>query len=297
MNDLDRRLHAYRSDLADMQLKEQVEAERFVAGKPACIVRAIADLRRHPAADAPLDSQAFRGEPVTVFETTPEGWSWVQLGGDRYVGWMASEALAPPAAELTHRVCVPRTLVFSGPDIKSPLMDILPIGARVSVISTASDHNADYGRIAPAGAVVMQHLMPVDRPFSDYVATAEMLTGTPYLWGGRSAFGLDCSALVQIAMGMAGHMVPRDSDMQEDAIGTPLDLSAGLPALQRGDLVFWKGHVGIMQDSEMLLHANAHHMAVASEPLAEAIARLDAAGYQVTGVRRPENTVIGLTGQ
>jgi cell wall-associated NlpC family hydrolase len=176
--------------------------------------------------------------------------------------------------------------VFSGPDIKSPVLETLPLGASVAVSGEASDHNARYGMIEPAGAIVMQHLMPLGAEAGDYVAVAETLLGTPYLWAGCSAFGIDCSGLVQLAMRMTGRHAPRDSDMQEAALGTALDIASGLPPLQRGDLVFWKGHLGIMQDGERLLHANAHHMAVASEPLSDAIARLEAAGCPVTSIRR-----------
>ena len=246
-----------------------------------------AGLYRKPSRQAPLESEAVRGDPVTVFEFGDGGWNWVQLGHDGYVGWMAADALEAGAPSPTHRVCVPRTLLFSAADIKSPLMQVLPLGASVTVRSEASDHNARYGLIEPGGAIVMQHLQPVGTPVGDFVTVAEGLIGTPYLWGGFTASGIDCSGLVQIAMRMAGHDAPRDSDMQEAALGAGLAIAPGLPPLVRGDLIFWKGHVGIMQDGETLLHANVHHMAVASEPLAEAVSRLNAAGLPVTSVRRP----------
>jgi len=286
MNKLDRRIHAYRPDLADQRLEGQVEAEHFVTGTPARIVAPKTGLYRHPAPDAPLDSEALRGDSLTILDAGDEGWNWVQLGHDDYVGWMAANDMSADTAQPTHVVCVPSTFVFSGPDIKSAVLDILPLGASVAVGGEASDHNAQYGMIEPAGAIVMQHLMPVGEHAGDFVAVAETLLGTPYLWGGCSAFGIDCSGLVQIAMRMTGRHVPRDSDMQEETLGMALDCTAGLPALQRGDLVFWKGHLGIMQDGERLLHANAHHMAVASEPLSDAIARLEAAGCPVTSIKR-----------
>ncbi len=152
---LDARLHAHRPDLADARLRGRVEAERFVEGAPAHVAMPVADLRRRPSADAPLETQALYGEAVRVFEDTCEGWSWVQLEADGYVGWVPTVTLVagtPPPA--THRVSVRRTLVFPGPDIKRPPMHDLPLGARVHVRGEASDHNATYGLITPFGAVV-----------------------------------------------------------------------------------------------------------------------------------------------
>ena len=226
------------------------------------------------------------GEPVRVFETTGEGWSWMQSEVDDYVGWVGRDALSPNLVEPTHIVSMPRTIVFSGPDIKSKPLAILPLGARIALTGEAEDHNARYGLIQPAGAIVMQHLAPVAEALTDFVAIAESLAGTPYLWGGRSAFGIDCSGLIQLALGLTGVSAPRDTDMQEAEIGQALDLDQSLPALRRGDLVFWKSHAGIMRDAEILLHANAHHMAVASEQVAQTVARLDKAGLPVSAIKR-----------
>jgi cell wall-associated NlpC family hydrolase len=286
MTDLDRRTHAYRPDIADERLKGRVTADRFVAATPARVVTPVARLFRRPAPDAPLDTEALRGDPVRVFEAGEEGWNWVQLGLDDYVGWMAAADLGPAKSEPTHRVTASRTLVFSAPDIKSSLIDFLPLGASVRVVGQASDHNADYALIDPAGAIVTQHLGALDDHAEDFVAVAETLVGTPYLWGGTSTFGIDCSGLVQLSLRMAGRPSPRDSDMQEATLGEPLATASSRPQLRRGDLVFWGGHLGIMLDGERLLHANVHHMTVAIEPLAETIARLDAAGLPVTSIRR-----------
>jgi hypothetical protein len=286
MTALDPRLHAFRPDLADIRLKGRVEADRFAAGEPFAVIAPTAGLYRYPRPDALQESELLYGEPVRVFETVSEGWCWVQSEVDDYVGWVGREALSPDLVEPTHIVSTPRTFVFSGPDIKSKPLAILPLGARVGLIRQAEDHNARYGLIQPAGAIVMQHLRPIGEPLHDYVAIAESLAGTPYLWGGRSAFGIDCSGLIQIALGLAGIGAPRDTDMQEAGIGEALALGQSLPALRRGDLVFWKRHAGIMRDDEILLHANAHHMAVASEKLTQTIARLEKAGLPVTAVKR-----------
>jgi len=287
MSGLDPRLNAFRPDLADRSLEGKVEADRFVDPVEYRVVDPIAPVRRAPSPEAALDTEALRGETVRVFEVTAEGWAWGQLAADGYVGYLPSGALDAHAEAPTHRVCAPSTLVFPGPDIKLPPLSALPLGAGVTVTGEAEDRNARYFRIAPAGAVVAQHLLPLGPPAeSDFVKTAEAFLGTPYLWGGKSRAGIDCSGLVQIALEMAGIACPRDSDMQAETLGRSLDISAGLPPLRRGDLVFWKGHVGFMRDGETLLHANVFHMAVDSEPLSVAAARIAQKGPTITAIRR-----------
>jgi cell wall-associated NlpC family hydrolase len=286
MSKLDTRVNAVRSDLADVELEGRVEAQRFVAGAPCRVVAPRAAVRRAPSDDALLDTEALCGEGTRLFETNAEEWAWVQLEADRYVGWMRAEALAknPPAP--THKVTALSTFAFAKPDIKSRVLAWLPLGARVAVTGEAEDKNARYGLIAPAGAVVMQHLAPLVSVEPDWVAVAERFLGTPYLWGGKTCVGIDCSGLVQVALQACGIVAPRDTDMQEAAIGEPLPFEGGLPPLRRGDLVFWKSHVGIMRDEETLLHANAHHMAVAEEPVRVTVERLAGKGLEITAVRR-----------
>ena len=298
---LDKRLDAFRPDLADARLQGHVEAERFVEGRPGRIVQPVAPVRRRPAGDATLDTEALFGEAVAVFETDDEGWSWVQLMTDGYVGYVPSAAIAPdppsrengtgepPARNAansrapSHKVVAPRTLVFPGPDIKLPPLHDLPMGALVTKNGEGADHNARYAMLASGGAVVEQHLAALDTVVPDFVAVAERFLGVPYLWGGKTALGIDCSGLVQMACRMAGIDAPRDTDMQERGLGTRI---AGIEALERGDLVFWKGHLGIMLDGARLLHANAFHMMTAIEPVSEAIERIAAKGVPVTSVRR-----------
>jgi cell wall-associated NlpC family hydrolase len=280
---LDKRLNAFRPDLADIRLKGRVEADSFVEGRRERVLVASAALRREPRPDAAQETEALFGEDVLVFEATEEGWAWVQLVGDGYVGWMAATALGAAEGEPTHRVGVPRTLLFPGPDIKMPPLAGLPMGARIKARGDASDHNARYVLAAPSGAVVAQHLRLIDHAAADYAGVAERFVGVPYLWGGKTTLGIDCSGLVQVALGMAGIDAPRDTDQQERGLGTALE--AGTP-LRRGDLVFWKGHVGIMLDAERLLHANAHHMMTVAEPLAETVGRAEARGSFVTSIRR-----------
>jgi cell wall-associated NlpC family hydrolase len=276
----DPRLTPARADLAAKHLEGKVQAARYVEGRVCDVIEPQAPLRREPRPDASLETEALKGERVTIYDANGEGWAWGQLAGDGYVGWLPDNALAPPGAAPTHKVTALRTLVFPGPSIKLPPLEALPLGARLA-IARIEDRLA----VTPSGAYVpTAHLAPLDRNETDFVAVAERFLGTPYLWGGKTALGLDCSGLVQVALTACGVACPRDSDMQEAALGQ--GVIADVVDLKRGDLVFWKGHVGVMRDATNLLHANAFHMAVATEPIADAVARIRAAGGAVTSVRR-----------
>jgi cell wall-associated NlpC family hydrolase len=203
------------------------------------------------------------------------------LNSDGYVGWLPDRALARPAAAPTHKITALRTFAFPGPSIKLPPVDTLVMGAAVTVIRDDGVFAVTRG----GWYLPRQHVGPFDRHVDDFVAVAEQFAATPYLWGGKSSLGIDCSGLVQVALNAAGIGCPRDSDMQQDGLGRTLD-AAEAKKLRRGDLMFWKGHVAIARDADTIVHANAHHMATTIENTSEAIARIKAAGSEINAIKR-----------
>ncbi len=283
MTSLDRRTTAARPDLADERLRGIVEAARFVAGKARRVAAPAAALRGEPRPDMPMDTELLMGEPFTVFDENDEGWAWGQSGADGYVGWVASEALGSSDPEPTHRVAALRSFVYPGPSLKLPAQACLSLNAEVAVLARENG----YARLAGGGFVHDGHLAPRASREPDFVAVAERFLHTPYLWGGKTSIGLDCSALVQMSLRAAGVSAPRDSDMQERELGDPVAFDEALAGLRRGDVVFWKGHVAIMRDPLTMIHANGYHMAVAIEPLREARDRIAQKSFgPVTAIRR-----------
>ena len=260
------------------------ELVRALDGRPYEVAEPTAPVRRAPFPDAPLDTEALKGERVTVYETNEEGWAWGQLAADGYVGYIPAGALREPGPAPTHKVSALRTLVFPGPSAKLPPVEALPLGCWLAVARVEEP----FAVTASGGYVPACHLAALDSAERDFVEVAERFMGAPYLWGGKTSLGLDCSGLLQVALAACGVPCPRDSDMQETALGKPLNPPFDLSKLRRGDLIFWSGHVAIVRDPATLIHANAFHMAVASEPIAEAIGRICARWGEVTSVRRLE---------
>jgi cell wall-associated NlpC family hydrolase len=277
----DPRITPARPDLAAAHLKGEVAAARFVEGTELEVVAAQAPVRGSPAPDVAIDTEALKGELVTVYEADGEGWCWGQLRSDGYVGWLPANALREPGLPPTHRVAALRSLVLSGRSIKAPPVEALSFGCRVA----ATRQEGDWMMLASGGYMPAGHLAAIETKEPDFVAVAERFIGVPYLWGGKTSLGLDCSGLVQVALTACGIACPRDSDLQERALATAT-APDHLADLRRGDLLFWNGHVAILRDEQTLLHANAFHMAVALEPVAEAVRRIAAAGNRITGVRR-----------
>lgn len=277
---LDRRLHAFRPDLADETLKGSVEAQSFVRGEPARITLPVAQLRPVPDIARGIDTELLFGETVRVFDRA-NGFAWVQADQDGYVGYLPETALGP-LEEPTHRIVVPRTFLYPEAELRKPPLGALSLGSRVTVVGEEETRGTRYVLLSSGGAVIARHCLPIAENLGDdYVAVAEKFIEAPYLWGGRSGFGLDCSALVQLSLMMVGKSAPRDSDMQA-SFG--VEITRG--ELRRGDLVFWKGHVGIMENEETLLHANGHTMSVSRENFEAAVKRIGWLYDQPTGYRR-----------
>jgi cell wall-associated NlpC family hydrolase len=272
--DFDRRITPARADLADERLRGAIEAARYSTGSVKRVVAPSTPLRHRPSPEVAIDTEALMGERVRVYDEH-EGWAWGQLEGDGYVGYLSAEALGPEDPAPTHRVTALRTFVYPGPNLKLPPLQLLSLGAAVPVIGRENE----WARIGPSAFVFAAHLAPLGTYESDFVSVAERFVGTPYLWGGKTSLGLDCSGLVQLSLAAAGIRAPRDTDVQQQALGEPFFLKPDLSDLRRGDIIFWKGHMGVMLDAEHLLHANGHHMAVAIEPLREAEERIRLNSY------------------
>jgi len=259
----DSRLIAANGRVAAANLRGQVQAEEFVDGVQMSVLPPVVDLKSAP--NGPRERQLLRGATVTVFED--RGGSAFIQGLDGYVGYVRTETLGAQITP-THMVGTSATHAYLEETFKSANLMGLPFGARVTVL----DERRKFFE-TDVGFIPKSHLRPVDRHFSDPVTIAQMHFGVPYLWGGNSTYGIDCSGLVAAGLSACGIACPADSDQQCDALGA--DIGGDL---QRGDLIFWHGHVGLMVDEATIIHANAHHMATAYEPIKNAILRIKAQG-------------------
>lgn len=275
----DRRRTPARPDLAAQHLEGYVEAAAFAEATRKRVTVPVAPLTPRPEADAVLDTQLLFGESFDVYEERGL-WAWGQAVADGYVGYIPQACLGAEGPPPTHRVTALTSHLYPRAEVKARPLAWLPLGAEIAVATA----EGAFAGLEEGGFVPRAHLAPVAHAVSDWVAVAEGFLGVPYLWGGKAATGIDCSGLVQVAAAAAGLDAPRDSDMQSAELGRAL--SPGERGL-RGDLIFWKGHVGILVGPQRLLHANAHHMVVVEEPLAEAQERILAHhGGPITGRQR-----------
>lgn len=273
----DPRVTLARGDLAARPLEAIVSAERYADTRRYVCAEPAAAIRRAPDPDAEQLDQLLFGEGFEVLEAR-DGFAWGQARRDGYVGFVESDALKPADGAPDMKVSAVRTYAFAEPSIKSRALGPYSLGALLRVEALEGRFVKAFG----AGWFVREHLAAIGAFETDPADVALRYLGAPYLWGGRESLGLDCSGLTLQAFGACGVALPRDTDQQQAA-------GYGLAEheLARGDLVFWKGHVAMMLDGERIVHANAHHMATAIEPLSVTRARYVAAGVgEPTAFRR-----------
>lgn len=304
LDPLDPRLNVIDDDVAEARLRGRISDRRFLVPDRIRVIESVAGIRSAPHGGAGINTQALFGETLLGFEQR-DGWTRVRAERDSYAGWVESAALGPvtgpaPGPEsgrsgngyASHLVCVPRSFLYPVADMKVPPVMALSIGSAIEVTGEAETRGTRFLLTADGGAVIASHLRRVGEAARDWVGVAEMLERTPYLWGGASAFGIDCSGLVQLSMHMAGREVLRDSDMQAATMGSPVDPGPDWSGLERGDLIFWRGHVAICTGANgpqgpMIIHANGHTMDVSIEPVRQAVERITWLYERPIGVRRP----------
>lgn len=285
---LDRRLNAFRDDLADAALQGIVVAARYVSPDPALVSAAPSvPLRSRPDATAAYDTEVLFGETLEVFELSPSGWAWVKARRDDYVGYCPANALDlsdTPETPATHFVCVPRTHRYATAELKCPPLDVLTMQAELRV----RGWEGKYAALDDGTYVYRTHVSAIDEPAEDIAGVALGFLETPYVWGGKTAQGLDCSALVQLAFHRCGRACPRDTDMIAAMDWPTLPANSGPEVLRRNDLVFWPGHVGIMIDESRIVHANATDMSTRVWELSRLRAHIHSIeGNTVSRILRP----------
>ena len=279
-NSFDKRITPARTDVAADYLRGKVEAARFAGGMAHQVTASVLPIRREPKDDGAQETQSLFGEIFTVYDEE-DGWAWGQAAFDGYVGYVDASGLSAPVDVPTHRVAALRSYRFPEPDLKVAPLGLVSMNAKLT--ATEESEDGKWVRDSRGGWLYADHLAGMADAARDPVAVMEACLGAPYFWGGRESLGLDCSGLIQNGYELAGVNAPRDADMQEVFFSAPgrgeviWDGEGDWQSvpLQRGDLVYWAGHTGVMLDGATLLHANATHMAVTKDDLAAMVRHLD----------------------
>jgi cell wall-associated NlpC family hydrolase len=261
---LDPRLHIARPGLVDIALAGEVAAARYTVPLAMVCAAPQVAMRGQPDAKASAVSELLHGEGFDLFDQSGD-WAFGRSAHDRYTGYLPMAALAEPPAEPApnHRITARSAPVFTAPDIKSPILHHLPMGSHIAAVE-----DGRFLALSGGGYLHAAHIAPLAD--TSLLSVARRYIGAPYVWGGRSPRGIDCSGLVQASLGFCGVAAPRDSDQQREALGLAISFTDRQP----GDLIFFPGHVGIIAESDHLLHANAHGMTTCEEPLADVLSRL-----------------------
>ena len=278
-NTLDLREYAFRPTIAASYLQGIVAADQFSDGMVCSVTDSVLPLKSNPTDQAELASEMLFGEKFIVYESQGS-WAWGQSQTDGYVGFVKINGLSERPSSPTHEVKELKTFVYQRPDIKSPVLKGLAMGSKVSL----KEKSGNFIRLKEGGWIVEKHVVEFNAKEASFITVARKYIGTPYLWGGRSSNGLDCSALVQLSLSRVGILAPRDTDQQEETLGcfcgkNPEDI-------EKGDLLYTQGHVAISSGRDLVLHANAHHMRVVEEPLQAFLSRLDETDHQLRSIKR-----------
>ncbi|CBI75827.1 conserved protein of unknown function [Bartonella clarridgeiae 73] len=276
-------LHTSKDNFTNQQSAKEIKTPCSAQEKKRRVNKAVAGLFKENSKKSERQTECLFGEEILILEQG-ETMSKVQSLKDDYIGYIDTQILCTSTIKQTHIVSVPRTFQYSQADLKKTVESALSMGSKVSVVNETETRGTMYSILENGTAIISSHLHPIEHTFEDYVTVAQTFIRTPYLWGGVSGFGLDCSGLVQLSMMMAGKMVLRDTNMQQQTIGEQL---TDTDTLERGDLIFWKGHVAIMVDHKNIIHANGYSMDVMIEPLEEAIKRIAKNHKYPVAKRRP----------